>query len=100
MTRRMLSALALLTCVACAEAPTATYADVEPILAENCMACHAEDGSSGVSLDGYQAAASLSDRMVARAVEEDGGAMPPSGLVLSAEQEDVLIAWEEAGAPE
>lgn len=92
----------LLGLVGCAEEPEtlSTYAEVEPIVAEHCLGCHAEGGSAGVALDSYAAASANADGMVDRAVDAEGGAMPPSGLVLSAEQAEVLVAWAEAGAPE
>ncbi len=92
----------LLGLVACAEEPEtlSTYADVEPILAEHCLGCHGEGGSAGVALDSYETASAKADALVDRAVDGEGGAMPPSGLALSAAQAEVFVAWAEAGAPE
>lgn len=77
-----------------------SYADVEPVLAVHCNGCHTDGGPAPFALDSYDAAASRSDRLVARAVDGDGGPMPPSGLSLSADEEDILIEWDAAGAPE
>lgn len=81
-------------------ADAVTYADVEPILAAYCTSCHVDGGNAPFAFDGYEAASSRADRIVARAVDGDGGAMPPSGLILSAEEADVVVNWAEAGAPE
>lgn len=77
-----------------------SYADVEPILATHCVGCHVEGGSAPFALDSYEAASSRSDRLVVRAVDGEGGTMPPSGLVLSDEEAGILIDWDAAGAPE
>lgn len=81
-------------------ADAVTYADVEPILAAYCTSCHVDGGSAPFAFDGYASASSRADRIVARAVDGDGGAMPPSGLILSDEEADVIVNWAEAGAPE
>ncbi len=77
-----------------------TYADVEPILASHCVVCHVDGGGAPFAFDGYEAASSRADRIVARAVDGDGGSMPPSGLTLSTEEADMIVSWAEAGAPE
>ena len=46
--------------------PTVTwYADIEPILAQNCAACHEADGIGGVDLSTYETASQYADLMVA-----------------------------------
>ena len=77
-----------------------SYADVEPILDAHCVSCHQAGGSAPFAFDGYDAAASRSDRIVARAVDGTGSPMPPSGLVLTDAEADILVQWDAAGAPE
>jgi len=81
-------------------AASVSYSDVEPILAANCTSCHTDGGAAPFALDSYSEASSRSARLVARAVDGEGGPMPPAGLVLSADEADILIAWDAAGAPE
>ena len=76
------------------------YADVSPILDAHCNSCHTAGGSAPFALDSYSDASSRSGRLIARAVDGDGSPMPPSGLTLSAEEADTLVAWDAAGAPE
>lgn len=77
-----------------------SYDDVAPIMATHCNGCHTDGGSAPFALDSYDEASSRSARLVARAVDGDGGPMPPSGLSLSDDEADILIAWDAAGAPE
>ncbi|MEL6344014.1 MAG: cytochrome c [Myxococcota bacterium] len=82
------------------EPEAVSYADVAPILSQYCTGCHQTGGPGGFSLESYEDASSRSGRLVARAVDGTGGPMPPSGLALTPEEEDILIAWDAAGAPE
>lgn len=79
-----------------------TYADVAPILTQNCVVCHSDPPSGGApfSLDGYAAASAKATRIVARAVDGDPRPMPPGGLALSDAEAETLVAWLDAGAPE
>lgn len=78
-----------------------TYADVEPIIADNCLGCHGTPPNGApFSLDSFEAASSRSDRIVARAVDGDPTPMPPSGLALSNDEGQLLRDWDDAGAPQ
>ncbi|MQA89176.1 MAG: hypothetical protein GEU90_02915 [Gemmatimonas sp.] len=95
------------------DAPT-FYADVLPILQENCQVCHSEVGLNAgglvapMALVTYEGTRPWATR-IARAVQE--GRMPPWGAhqqhegtfigerYLSAEEKATLIAWADASAP-
>lgn len=96
-----------------ASAPT-YYADVLPVLQENCQVCHTEQGLNlggmvaPMAFTSYEASARHATRM-ARAVE--AGRMPPwhaadehigtfsNERVISDEDRETIIAWARAGAP-
>ncbi|MBM3287056.1 MAG: hypothetical protein FJY88_06860 [Candidatus Eisenbacteria bacterium] len=78
---------------------TPTYtADIQPILQSGCS-CHYPGGQmyGGAPLDTYQRAFNLRSRVKARAGVER--TMPPAGP-LPQTQQNTIIAWVDAGAPE
>ena len=99
---------------AAADAAPTFYADVLPVLQENCQVCHTEHGLNlggmvaPVAFTSYEVTARWAPRM-ARAVET--GRMPPwhaaerhvgqfsNERVLSDEDAATIIAWARAGAP-
>jgi hypothetical protein len=115
--RRIVPAVALLSTVAVgsahAQQPT-YYADVLPILAENCLTCH---GPGALDLGGMVAPMSLATYEEARewapiiSAAVRAGTMPPWDAApefrgvfrgerwLDDADRDVLIAWAAAGAP-
>ena len=84
------------------EEPDVTYADVEPILEANCTGCHTDppQNNAPMALDTYEDASAKAAGIVKRAVDGDPGPMPPSGLVLSADDAETLERWAELGAHE
>lgn len=93
---------------ACGEAPTWNR-DVAPLVAERCMPCHADPPQGApVPLTRYahtRAIAPSSGVEVSRAmadrVSSDEFPMPPSPHErLSAEEQALIAAWADAGAPE
>ena len=85
--------------VAPAPARNLTYADVEPILATHCAACHnVSPPPRGVALDSWEHASAASARI--KAVAVDTRAMPlgnPTGMTPAERQR--LGAWIAAGSP-
>lgn len=89
------------------------HADVAPIVAQRCGACHVPGGLAPFVLDSYAAAGPMASAMLASV---ESGEMPPWGaqsteecaprfgwkndLRLSPEEEATLRAWVETGAPE
>jgi len=113
---RSLSTFVVLLGAACSGAPegdpsasdTVTYwRDVKPILEARCVACHQAGEVAPFPLDTYDDAAAVS-ALVAYAASERS--MPPWGLEphrdyqrdpsLSDAQIDLLVAWDDGGAPE
>jgi len=84
-----------------------TWADVQPVLVDNCYGCHAEGGIA-VSLQGYDDASVWADAM-AQAVSQ--GRMPPWPPTtdclplrdvrgLTDDEITLLVDWADAGAPQ
>lgn len=82
-----------------------TYADIRPILENNCGRCHISDSKGGVSLGTY--AQVMSGRLVGKTSAESklirvirSGVMPPRGGRVPAEDVDKLAKWIDDGAKE
>lgn len=90
-----------------------TFADVAPILYDNCVQCHSPEGGAPMSLTDYDTAkvyaqlikykTGIRDRMGAMPpwyVEKDIGIQSFKGdMSLSDEEIAILAAWADAGAP-
>jgi mono/diheme cytochrome c family protein len=90
-----------------------TFADVAPILYENCVRCHNPEGGAPMSLTTYDSARRYAPRIKRRtAIRDRMGAMPPwyverdigiqsfkGDMGLSEEEIATLAAWADAGAP-
>jgi len=114
--RALLAAVVITTLTACQQGigkPVSFKADVAPILAKNCLACHAEGGAgakkSGVRLDSY--ANLMGSRVVSPGdiaksplvtvilpSADHALAMPMRGEKLSKSQVEVIEEWIEQGA--
>ena len=72
---------------------------VQAIMVDNCTSCHG--GSGGVNLNTYTQVKAQADagRILARAINGSGGAMPPFGLMPQATL-DTLQLWLDQGALE
>ena len=90
----------LVACEATSETDV-TYADVEPLIADNCLGCHGDPLANGApfAIDSFETASASADRIVARAVDDEARPMPPSGLVFSEDEGELLREWAAAGAP-
>ena len=87
-------------------AGTATYAEVAPIFAKHCVACHSARPTDpalsapplGVRLDGYDQARAASARV--KAVAVDAEIMPLGNATgMTKDERARLGAWIAAGAP-
>lgn len=78
------------------------YADVQAILDANCTGCHGATPANGApsSYVSYDQVSAKVDNIIARAIDADPGPMPPSGLALDADEEQVILDWKAAGTPE
>ena len=90
-----------------------TFADVAPILYDNCVRCHNPDGGAPMSLMTYEDARRYAGRIKSKtAIRDRMGAMPPwyvekdigiqsfkGDMSLSDEEIATLAAWADAGAP-
>ena len=84
------------------------HADVQPLLQENCLSCHADQGIS-FSLEDMAIASAMGDVMVDAVASgrmppwpaDEEACLPLSGTrTLATEQVDLLARWVELGAPE
>lgn len=90
-----------------------TFADVAPILYDNCVRCHNPEGGAPMSLMGYETAKVYAPLIKYRTgIRDRMGAMPPwyvekdigiqsfkGDMSLSDEEIATLAAWADAGAP-
>ncbi|MEQ9320236.1 MAG: hypothetical protein RIF41_13810 [Polyangiaceae bacterium] len=86
------------------------HADIAPILAEHCGACHSADGVARFPFEDFAQASSAADaiadattagRMPPWHVEDDGSCRSyVGGPTITDDQIALLAAWAEAGAPE
>src|SRR5688572_20457759 len=82
------------------------WQDVEPILDARCSGCHSDppQNDAPFPLESFEdtqnqsAGQPIAQRMAAR-VSDPSRPMPPTGALASREQ-DVIVAWAAAGAPE
>ena len=81
------------------EAEVPAFAQVAPVLAARCGACHGDPPLGGLpAFPDHTRAAALADRILARI---DQGSMPPAGLEpLTAAERALVAAWVAGGAPE
>jgi hypothetical protein len=96
MRAHILAASLLAGCLPEAPAEPSYAADVEPILAAQCVRCHSGDGQIGGAppyfrLDTFDGASRMATFIAARAGVM--GEMPPGGPELNQYQRDVLINW-------
>jgi len=75
------------------------FAEVAPVLAARCGACHGDPPLDGLpAFPDHARAAALADRIIARI---DQGTMPPAGLqALTGTERALVAAWVTGGAPE
>lgn len=99
---------------AAAPAPEPTmvaFADIQPILQKNCLACHSENGQEGIDMRTYESlmkggghgaivtAGDGAGSTIVKAMKGDGvKQMPPTGAPVSAEDIAKVEAWITAGA--
>ena len=67
--------------------------DIQPLLADACSDCHGPQ--STLPLDTYEAAAQWSDAIADVVL----GQQPHLYMGLSPDEDEMLLAWDEAGAP-
>ena len=93
------------------EAAMVAFADIQPILQKNCLACHSENGKEGIDMRTYESlmkggepglvvkAGDGAGSMIVKAMKGDGvKQMPPTGEHVSAEDIAKVEAWITAGA--
>lgn len=115
MYRSILVFSSLLSLVACAggeddsSSTTTYYADVLPLLDQNCLRCHTAGGAGTGDFTDPETTAAFAELMLNRI---DSGEMPPAAadpecrdylgsdhLTMPQENRDVLAAWIDAGTP-
>ncbi|MBL4820902.1 MAG: cytochrome c [Gammaproteobacteria bacterium] len=93
--------------------PNVTFADVAPILYENCIQCHNPEGGAPMSLMDFETAKIYAPLIKHRTgIKDRMGAMPPwyherdiglqsfkGDMSLSNDEIAILAAWADAGAP-
>lgn len=87
-------------------APDVTWAEVQPILVDNCYGCHASNGIA-MQLEGYESASVWSHEIESATDEERMPPWPPTDSCLSLKdvrglddaEKATLARWAELGAP-
>ena len=78
--------------------PLSFASDVQPLMVDHCMQCHAAPGSNGappVAFDEHTTAVEYIDLMVSRISD---GSMPPPGFdPITADELEIILRWQTSG---